>query len=78
MLVLAGGVLLAGCANEDRAMRKLNGAGYPRISLSGFAWFRCGLRAYATRFAARDGAGHAVSGVVCSNWLKGDVIERDS
>ncbi len=41
------------------------------------AWFRCGLGKDATRYQARDASGRKVSGVVCSDWLKGDVIETD-
>jgi hypothetical protein len=41
------------------------------------AWFRCGIGKDATRFTARDAAGRQIAGVVCSDWLKGDVIETD-
>jgi hypothetical protein len=75
--VLGCGLLLAACSNEDRARRKLNDTGYGDIRVLGSAWFRCGFGQDATRFAARDPNGVPVTGVVCSGWLKGDVIERD-
>ncbi len=71
------GLLLVACSNEDRARRKLNDAGHTEVRILGMAWFRCGLGKDATRFEARDAAGRRVSGVVCSDWLKGDVIETD-
>jgi hypothetical protein len=74
---LGCGLLLAGCSNEDRARRKLNDTGHTEVRILGMAWFRCGLGKDATRFEARDGGGRPVAGVVCSGWLKGDVIETD-
>jgi len=71
------GLALAACADDDRARRKLNDTGHAEVRILGTAWFRCGLGKDATRFQARAPNGARITGVVCSDWLKGDVIEPD-
>lgn len=78
--VLALAVFLTGCGiftEPDAAQKVLEDQGYTHIQITGYRWFTCGEDTFSTGFKAVNPSGHAVSGVVCAGWMKGNTIRFD-
>ena len=77
--VLVTLVMLAACSSQSDAERALKGAGYTDIQTHGWAMFGCNSDqdSFTTKFTATGPTGQKVSGVVCSDWLKGSTIRLD-
>lgn len=77
-VIMAFALVLAGCTNQDRALRVLESSGYTEIRFNGYGWFACGKDdTFATAFYATSVNGTRVSGTVCSGLLKGNTIRLD-
>lgn len=77
-LVIVATSVLAGCTAPDDAARVLATAGYTRIKVGGYGWFKCDKNdSFATKFSAYGPSGREVTGVVCSDWLKASTIRID-
>jgi hypothetical protein len=71
-------LLLTGCTSANTAQRALSGAGYTKVSLTGYRFFGCGEEdLYRDGFEAVGPTGQKVTGVVCGGILKGSTIRLD-
>ena len=78
ILVITLAMALTACSRPEEATRALTGAGYTQISITGYRFFGCAEQdGWRTGFKATGAAGHQVSGVVCSGFLKGATIRTD-
>ncbi len=67
--------LLAGCTNDDGALRALEGAGYTNIQLHGYSLACPDSDHSCTEFTALGPTGHLASGAVgCGLLVKGCTI----
>ncbi len=67
-----------GCTNNHTAQRALAGAGYTKVTLTGYRFFGCGEDDfYHDGFEAVGPSGQKVAGVVCSGILKGATVRLD-
>ena len=66
------------CTDPHGARRALLQAGYTHVVTGGYALWSCGEGdMFATTFTAVGPSGIAVSGAVCSGFLKGQTIRLD-
>lgn len=78
ILVLLAACLLVGCVDERSARRVLEDQGFTDIQITGHRAFICGdTYTYATGFAAQSIAKRPVTGAVCSDYFKGNLIKLD-
>jgi hypothetical protein len=72
-------VALLACTNEDGARRALEGAGYTRVTITGYRYTGCGdSDSTCTGFDAVGPTGRAVTGAVgCGRVFKGCTIRTD-
>lgn len=78
ILIALACLATAACSSEGDARRALNGAGYTHIQITGYRLFGCAKSdTFSTGFEAVGPGGARVSGVVCSDWLKGSTIRTD-
>lgn len=77
LLLIMSCVLVVGCSSSDDATRALKTQGFTHIQTR-VAFFGCDEGdAFKTRFSAKNTKGEIVTGVVCSNQLKGFIIRLD-
>lgn len=76
VLLVAAALACIGCTDASGARNALEQAGYSQISVGGYSWWLCDGKedTFATKFTAVGPTGFAVSGAVCSGWLKGKTI----
>lgn len=71
-------LLLSGCSSSNDANKALKANGFTDIQTHGYAFFGCGKDdTFSTKFTAKNQHGQKVTGVVCSDWLKGSTIRFD-
>lgn len=71
-------LLLSGCSSSNDAIKALKANGFNDIQTHGYAFFGCGQGdTFSTKFTAKNHNGQKVTGVVCSDWLKGSTIRFD-
>lgn len=71
-------LLLSGCSSSNDANKALKANGFTDIHTQGYAFFGCGKDdTFSTKFTAKNQHGEKVTGVVCSDWLKGSTIRFD-
>lgn len=76
--LLALALLLSGCTSPNNAQRALAGAGYTKVTLTGYRFFGCSEDdLYHDGFQAVGPNGQTVTGVVCGGPLKGSTIRID-
>ena len=77
LLLIMSCVLVVGCSSSDDATRALKAQGFTHIQTR-VTFFGCDEGdASKTRFSAKNTKGEIVTGVVCSNQLKGSTIRYD-
>jgi len=75
MLIAVVAVLANGCTDSKTTTRVLTEQGYTEIEVGGYDAFACSDDdTFATKFTAKGPSGKRVSGVVCSDWLKGSTV----
>lgn len=71
-------LLLSGCSSSTDAIKALKANGFTDIQTQGYSFFGCGEGdTFSTKFTAKNQQGQKVTGVVCSDWLKGSTIRFD-
>lgn len=67
--------MLAACSDDAGAKKALAAQGYTNITINGYSWWGCDQHdAFRTAFKAIGPTGVAVTGVVCSSWVKGSTV----
>ena len=76
--LIAAILITTGCADAPTALRVLAQNGYTNIVITGYRWGMGGEDdTYVTGFTATSPTGIAVTGAVCSGWMKGATIRFD-
>jgi len=76
-LVLLAALLLCGCTDPKGTKEALEGQGYTKVTVGGYATFSCGDDDdFATTFEAINPVGKPVTGVVCTGFFKGATVRN--
>lgn len=68
-------LLLAACTDPETAKRAAENVGLTNVQAGGYSLFGCSDNdTFRTKFSATNAQGRAVSGVVCSGWLKSATV----
>lgn len=76
--LLITAMALTACTDPAEAQRATAAMGLKDIQITGYRWWGCGKDdSFHTGFTATNASGQTVSGVVCSDLLKGATVRFD-